>query len=168
MKNLILILLFFTSIHMFGQKSMDQLLDKYNKETVPYITVSELQGNLSNYLILDTRLKEEYDVSHIPGAIWVSEKMDDEIYAFAKAQKDQPIVVYCTVGVRSEDFGEDLQKRGFINVQNLHGSIFSWKDADLPIENSQGEITDRVHVYSKEWGQYLQNGVKVTKTEKRE
>lgn len=163
MKNFITLFLIIQSLSMLGQKSMDKLLNKYNKETVPYITVPELQDNLDNYLILDTRLKEEYEVSHIPGAIWVSEKMNDTIYAFAKAQKDQPIVVYCSVGVRSEDFGEELQKRGFTNVQNLYGSIFSWKDAQLPLENKKGQATDSVHVYSKEWGKYLRSGVKITK-----
>lgn len=163
MKNLIVVSLLLLSTSISSQESIDTLLEKYNKQTVPYIRVSELKDNLESYLILDTRRKEEYDVSHLPGAIWVSEKMDDEIYAFAKAQKDQPIVVYCSVGVRSEDFGEQLQKRGFTNVHNLHGSIFSWKDAALPIENNKGQATDSVHVYSKVWGKYLQNGIKVSK-----
>lgn len=163
MKHLIVLILIFQSFNMLAQKSMDELLDKYNKETVAYITVSELKDNLDSYLILDTRLKEEYEVSHLPGAIWVSETVNDSVYAFAKAQKNKPIVVYCTVGVRSEDFGEALQERGFTDVHNLHGSIFSWKDAGLPIENKKGKATDSVHVYSKEWAKYLRDGVKVTK-----
>ncbi len=168
MRKSFLILLFLSSLNALGQQEMSTLLKKYNKQTVPYITVSELKDNLDDYLILDTRRKEEYEVSHLPGAIWVSEKLNETNYAFAKAKKDKPIVVYCTVGVRSEDFGEALQKRGFTQVHNLHGSILSWKNAGLTVENHKGQQTDSVHVYSKEWGHYLKNGIQVTKTAKRE
>lgn len=144
-----------------AQSDMDVLLEKHNKETVPYIYVQELKTNLHNYLLLDTRKKKEYDVSHIPGAIWVSEKLNKSDYVFTDIKKDQPIVVYCSVGVRSEDFGEDLKKQGFTNVQNLYGSIFAWKDNGYKIVNSNKEETDNVHVYSKEWGEYLKTGTKV-------
>jgi len=146
---------------LLGQEDMKTLLDKYNKESVPYISVEELKKDKQDYLILDTRAIEEYDVSHIPGAIWVSEKVDEEIYAFAKANKNQPIVVYCTVGVRSEDFGERLKKMGFTNVQNLYGSIFYWKDNGFALENSKGQATDSVHTYDKHWAKYLKTGVKI-------
>lgn len=163
MKFTLFYLLISSSLLASAQSEIDLLLKEYNNRTVPYISVEQLYEKKGEYLILDTRKKEEYEVSHIPGAIWVSEKVNDSIYAFAKAQKDQPIVVYCSVGVRSEDFGEQLQERGFTKVQNLYGSIFSWKDAHLPIENKNGKATDSVHVYSKEWAKYLQNGIKINK-----
>lgn len=166
MKYIVVFLLFCTSFHSQAQKTIDSLLDKYNKGTVPYITVQELEANLEDYLILDTRLKEEYELSHLPGAIWVSEKLNDTIYAFAKAKKDKPIVVYCSIGVRSEDFGEALQERGFTQVYNLHGSIFSWKNQGLPIINNTGKLTDSVHTYSKQWEKYLKSGVKVSMKKK--
>lgn len=144
-----------------GQSDMDVLLRQYNTRSVPYISVQQLKKEKKNFLILDTRKKEEYDVSHIPEAIWVSEKVDDSIYAFAKANKDQPIVVYCSVGIRSEDFGERLKKLGFTNVQNLYGSIFAWKDEGYEVYNAQEQQTDSVHVFSKVWGTYLKTGKKV-------
>ena len=140
---------------------MDLLLKQYNTRSVPYIPVQELKMEMSNYLILDTRKKEEFDVSHIPGALWVSEKVNDSMYALAKAKKDQPIVVYCSVGIRSEDFGERLKKKGFTNVKNLYGSIFTWKDEGYEIQNKNEQPTDSVHVFSKAWGKYLKTGNKV-------
>lgn len=128
---------------------------------MPYISVQQLKMDMSDYLILDTRKKEEFDVSHIPGAMWVSEKVDEHIYAFAKAKKDQPIVVYCSVGIRSEDFGERLKKVGFTNVKNLYGSIFAWKDEGYEVQNNKKQPTDSVHVFSKVWGKYLKTGNKV-------
>jgi len=144
-----------------AQSNMDLLLKEYNTRSIPYISVDELQEASSDFIILDTRKKEEYDVSHIPGAIWVSEKVNDSIYAFAKAQKDKPIVVYCSVGIRSEDFGEELYKLGFTNVQNLYGSIFYWKDNGFDLENKKGQATDSVHTYNKQWSKYLKTGVKI-------
>lgn len=142
---------------------MDLLLQEYNDRTVPYISVEQLHKNPKDFLILDTRLKEEYEISHIPGAIWVSEKMNEEVYAFAKAKKDTPIVVYCSVGVRSEDFGEQLLQDGFTNVKNLYGSIFAWKDAGYIVQNKNNQATDSVHTYDKNWAKYLKTGIKITK-----
>lgn len=163
MKQLLLIcILASINCTLWAQSDIDLLLKEYNQRTVPYISVEQLQENPSQYLILDTRLREEYEVSHIPGAIWVSEKMNEEIYAFAKAKKDIPIVVYCSVGVRSEDFGEQLQEMGFTNVKNLYGSIFAWKDAGCEIQNKNKQVTDSVHTYDKKWAKYLKTGIKIT------
>ena len=152
------LLLSFTTM---GQSDMDLLLEKYNTRSVPYISVQELKMDQNDYLILDTRKKEEYDVSHIPGAIWVDQNVEDSIYAFAKAYKEKPIVVYCSVGIRSEQFGEKLQKQGFNNIQNLYGSIFAWKDQGYEVVNAQEKPTDSVHVFSKVWSKYLKTGIKV-------
>lgn len=161
MRYILVLFIGFITASAVAQSDMDLLLKEYNKRTVPYISVDQLHQNLKNYLIFDTRKKAEYDVSHLPGAIWVSEKMNEEVYAFAKAKKETPIVVYCTVGIRSEDFGEQLQKAGFSQVKNLYGSIFAWKDAGYKILNSREQPTDSVHVFSKVWGDYLKTGVKI-------
>jgi len=162
MKTVLIVLLLILGYTGHAQSDIDLLLKEYNERTVPYISVDELDKEKDKYLILDTRKKAEYDVSHIPGAIWVSENVNDSIYAFAKAKKDTPIVLYCSVGVRSEDFGEQLQELGFTNVKNLYGSIFSWMDQDKPIVNKANNPTDSVHVYSKLWSKYLKKGIKVT------
>ncbi len=144
-----------------GQTDMDKLLNQYNTRSIPYISVQELKMNANKYLILDTRKKEEYDVSHIPNAIWVSEDLDEDVFSFSKADKNRPMVVYCSVGVRSENFGEALKKKGFANVKNLYGSIFAWKDEGYEVHNVKEQKTDSVHVYSKVWGKYLKTGHKV-------
>ena len=161
MKFTLLYLLILSSLLASAQSEIDQLLKEYNNRTVPYISVEQLYEKKGEYLILDTRKKEEYAVSHIPGAIWVSEKVDESIYAFAKAKKDQPIVVYCSVGIRSEDFGENLKKKGFTNIKNLYGSIFAWKDAGYSVVNQNQQTTDSIHTFSRIWAPYLKTGIKV-------
>ena len=161
MRLLLLFCFFILSIHVFAQKSIDVLLSHYNTRSVPYISVQELRMEPDKYLILDTRKREEYDVSHIPGAIWVGEKTHENQLKSLISNKNQPIMVYCSVGIRSEDFGEKMEKLGYSNVNNLYGSIFAWKDAGFPVIDSSGQETERVHVYGPHWGKYLETGTKV-------
>ena len=139
--------------------SISELLSRYNEMSVPYISVQALKRDFDQYVILDTRTREEYEVSHLPNAIWVGEDYD-EAY-FPRLEKEMPIVVYCSIGIRSESFGEDLIEVGYKRVKNLYGSIFAWKDAGYEVFDNKDQPTDRVHVYSKKWGKYLKSGIKV-------
>lgn len=161
MKTLLYITLLFFFATAQSQSDIDLLLKKYNTRSVPYISVQELHSHLDDYLILDTRKKEEYEVSHIKGAVWVSEKRNDSLPALVNVKKNQPIIVYCSVGIRSEDFGESLQEKGFTNIQNLYGSIFAWKDEGYEVLNHKEQPTDSVHTFSKVWSKYLKTGKKV-------
>lgn len=143
-------------------QDIEQVLKRYNKLSVPYISVQELKMNYDSYLILDTREKEEYDVSHLPNAIWAGESIKEWPAAATSVPKNSPVVVYCTIGVRSEDYGEQLQAIGFTDVKNLYGSIFAWKDAGYTVIDRKGSPTNRVHTYSKSWAKYLKSGIKVT------
>lgn len=154
-------LLLVFSLSGYGQtKSIDQLLDTYNTRSVPYISVEELRMNQDDYLILDSRKKEEYEVSHISGAIRVGDRFDENLLSLI-SKTNKKIVVYCSVGVRSEDFGEKLQNRTSKSVSNLYGGIFAWKDAGFPILDNQEQPTNRVHTFSKNWQDYLKTGIAV-------
>ncbi|AUC79011.1 rhodanese-like domain-containing protein [Nonlabens sp. MB-3u-79] len=141
------------------QNDIPSLLKDYNHRSVPYLSVQMLQMEYKDYVILDTRKKEEFDVSHLPGAIWVGERYD--IDKLSNIDKDTKIVVYCSVGIRSEDYGEEMVEDGFSKVYNLYGSIFSWKDAGYQVVDQNNQPTEKVHVYSKKWAKYLKTGKKV-------
>ena len=141
------------------EKGIPELLKSQNKRSVPYVSVQTLKMEYDDYVILDTRKKEEYEVSHLPNAIWVGEKYSS--VNFPEIDKEDKVVVYCSVGIRSESYGEDLLKNGFKNVYNLYGSIFSWKDAGYRIVDAENEPTEKVHVFGKIWAKYLKTGEKV-------
>jgi rhodanese-related sulfurtransferase len=141
------------------EKDIASFLRDYNKLTVPYISVQMLQMEYQEYTVVDTRKKEEYEVSHLPKAIWVGEKYDEK--KFRGIAKDTKIVVYCSVGIRSEDYGEGMLGDGFSKVYNLYGSIFSWKDAGYQVVDQNNQPTEKVHVYGKKWAKYLKTGKKV-------
>ncbi|WP_332911128.1 rhodanese-like domain-containing protein [Algoriphagus boritolerans] len=114
---------------------------------------------LSHYQILDTREKEEYQVSHLKDAIWVGYDTFT-LERVAGIDKDKPVLVYCTVGARSQEIGKKLQDAGFTQVYNLYGGIIHWANELKPIE-SEGTPTSKVHTFSRTWGIWLQKGEKV-------
>lgn len=140
-------------------------LNRLYKNSVPLVEAEEageMMTNTENIMVLDTRSEREFAVSHIEGAQFVdfdSFKKKD----FAGVDKDQPVLVYCSVGYRSERIGEKLQKMGFSNVHNLYGGIFEWKNRGLNVVDNSNSATEKVHTYNEDWGQWLDKGVKVTK-----
>jgi rhodanese-related sulfurtransferase len=147
-----------------GQKSLDILLKTSNKESVPYISVAELNSLLAvqDVLILDAREHEEFDVSHIASAKYVGfNDFSSEKISAAITDKNSPIVVYCSLGIRSEDIGEKLLEQGFTDVKNLYGGIFEWKNQGYTVIDSQGNETENVHAFSKFWSRWLKNGNKI-------
>jgi rhodanese-related sulfurtransferase len=124
--------------------------------------VTELKNGLGEVLLLDVREKQEFEVSHIPGAQWAGYN-DFDISAYDEISKDQPIVVYCSVGYRSEKVGETLRNAGYSNVRNLYGSLFEWVNQGNVVEEKGGHPTTRIHTYNRKWSQWMfnENYVKV-------
>lgn len=166
----ILLIIFFVAFNGFSQKTIGKTLDKFNNNSVEYITVDELFENKET-ILLDTRKHEEYEVSHLKNAFWVGHR-NFELDSVLKIipNKEDEIVVYCSIGVRSENIGEKLQKAGYSNVKNLYGGIFQWKNEGHPVFDQEGQETENVHAFNKHWGKLLTNGQKIytTKSEKLE
>lgn len=162
MKFYLCIYIFLLSIFsVSAQNSIDEALQKYNKQDVPYLKTEEANGN-KGYLFLDARKKEEYDVSHIKNAIWVgTNKLNSEEMSSFVSDKNVAIIIYCSIGVRSENTAEQFIKAGYTNVFNLYGGIFEWINQDHPVYDNQGNETNKVHAFSKYWGQFLTKGEKV-------
>ena len=127
--------------------------------SVPEIQVQEAARDTAGILFLDAREPKEYAVSHLRGAREVGYDHFD-IQSISSVQKNQRIVVYCSVGYRSEKIAEKLLAAGFTNVANLYGGIFEWVNQGNPVYDEKGE-TDQVHAYSRTWGIWLKKGEKV-------
>jgi rhodanese-related sulfurtransferase len=143
-----------------AQNSIPNVLKKYNKESVPYIKITELKN--SKYILLDSREPREYQVSHIPNALFVGyDYFKPEKVSKLIKNRNTPIVVYCSIGVRSEQIGEKLQKMGYTNVYNLYGGIFEYKNKGGKVINTKNQETDSIHTFNKQWSIYLTKGIKV-------
>lgn len=145
-----------------AQSAYDALLSTLYSNSVPTISVDSLENfrKTNQPVLLDTRARPEFEVSHIQGARWVDYDSFDPAMV-AGIPKNQPVVVYCSVGYRSEKIGEKLKELGYTDVRNLYGGIFQWKNNGHTIVNLQGQPTDSVHCYNKLWSIWMKNGVKV-------
>jgi rhodanese-related sulfurtransferase len=139
----------------FAYKS---LLDITYDKNFPVVKPYEVEG-LEDAVFLDTREKIEFEVSHLKGARWVGFETFD-MSALDTIDKDQTIVVYCSIGARSQDIGKMLQNSGYNSVFNLYGGIFHWVNEGLPVYK-EGKETQKVHAYNRAWGIWLTNGEKV-------
>lgn len=145
-----------TSNPEFGER-----LNNIYRHSVATVTVEELTPLMKRgAIVLDTREQDEFDVSHIRharhvGYIWFDMR---EVYDIPKTDT---IVVYCAIGNRSERIGEKLRKAGYRHVFNLFGGIYEWVNQRNPVYNRADVQTTEVHVYDKNWSQWLSHGTPV-------
>jgi rhodanese-related sulfurtransferase len=108
-------------------------------------------------IVLDVRGAEEYEVSHLEGAVR-AETLEEARVALAGVSRDRPVVTYCSVGYRSSKLGQELIEAGWENVSNLEGSIFAWANQGRPVVRD-GKQVHEVHPYNERWGRLLKQGL---------
>lgn len=144
---------------------MDSLLYELLSFDVPLIKVSP-HINLDHYLLLDSREPNEFAVSHIKNALNVGyNNFDLNTFTQQIPDKNTAIIIYCSIGYRSEKVGLQLIHAGYSNVKNLYGGIFSWINARHLIVDKHNNQTVDIHTYSKEWSQWVCFGNKIYATE---
>lgn len=123
--------------------------------SVQHITIADFKKNYADKaLVVDVRNTDEFSVSHIPGAVHFQHA--DQLATWIKQQPKQPVVIYCSVGYRSAQMAQSLQKRGLQQVVNLEGSIFEWANQGESVVAAAGP-TQKVHPFNEKWGQLLED-----------
>lgn len=135
------------------------LLKGLLRHSVPEIDVASAARDSSSILFLDAREPREYAVSHLNGALSVGYD-HFEIQDLPRIDTSQRIVVYCSIGYRSEKVAEKLRAAGYTQIANLYGGIFEWVNQGYPVYNAQGP-TQEVHAFDHSWGIWLDKGKKV-------
>eukprot|EP00051_Salpingoeca_urceolata_P019012 m.272258 g.272258 ORF g.272258 m.272258 type:complete len:159 (-) comp19329_c0_seq23:24-500(-) len=111
-------------------------------------------------ILLDVRKPEEYEVSHLHGAIRIDSDVDpatlrqtlEPVY-----KPGTPVVCYCSVGYRSSKLAAKLQNEEWLqkeDVYNLQGSIFKWRNEKRAVFCGDKEV-DGVHPYNTVFGLLL-------------
>lgn len=164
-KSLIILLFIAFSTSSFAQNytSFDELKNEIISKTIPLISVQELkkvENTTTPLLILDAREKEEYAASHLKNAKYVGYD-HFKLSTVKDLDKNATVVIYCSVGYRSEKIAEKLKKAGFTKVMNLQGGIFDWVNTGFPVYDNSGKTTQKIHAYDKSWGKWLTKGDKV-------
>ena len=130
---------------------------------VGWITTRELADWLEDRhrqppVLLDVRTRDEWNVSHVPGARRVDPGVSAEM-ALPNANRDNEVVVYDAIGYRSADLATRLRAAGFTHAQCLDGSIFQWANEHRPLVRNGDPVT-RVHPYTQFWGRLLSDDVR--------
>lgn len=105
----------------------------FGTSTSQKISPQEYQTAYANsqHLLVDVRTAEEFKAGHIPGAINLA--LQDLPQQMATLPKDQPIVVYCRSGARSNSAVAMLASAGFEQIYDL-GGIQRWQSQGLPVQ----------------------------------
>ncbi|MBZ9652309.1 rhodanese-like domain-containing protein [Psychroflexus montanilacus] len=161
--NYYLLLILFPLLSL-SQPTIDEAIEKYNSKSVDYIRVSELvqlKNSNQSIKLLDAREASEYSISHLQNAMFAGYE-DFSLKSIQDQLNTQDtIVVYCSIGVRSEQIGEKLQKAGYKHIFNLYGGIFEWVNSGQTVYDQHNKPTNRIHAYDRFWGRYLEKGEKV-------
>lgn len=126
---------------------------------VPQISTQELaermaaSSNIAGPLLIDVRTREEYEVSHLPGAVW-AETPGQIAVALRETSDRRAVVFYCSVGVRSSKAAAKLVESRRANVFNLKGSIFKWANEGRPLV-ADDHAVHVVHPYNERWSVLL-------------
>jgi rhodanese-related sulfurtransferase len=101
-------------------------------------------------LLLDIREPAEFAALRIPGSINVPRGVleqscewdyDETVPELVRGH-EREIVVICRSGRRSALGADVMQQMGFTNVASLKLGIRGWNDAELPLEDAQGNPVD--------------------------
>jgi phage shock protein E len=85
-------------------------------------------------VVLDVRTKEEYEKSHIPGALLLDISSENFEKELAKLDKSKTYLVHCAAGGRSSRACRKMTTLNFTNLYNLKGGINAWQKAGKPVE----------------------------------
>ena len=128
---------------------------------VRHLTTQQLADKLGGgepVLLLDAREADEFQVSHIEGAVRAT-TVRAALNAIRADSREPTVVVYCSVGFRSSRLVSRLKARGVKKVFNLEGSLFQWANEGRPLARADEPAT-RVHPYDDYWGELLNEALR--------
>lgn len=82
-------------------------------------------------IIVDVRMKNEFDSGHIQGAKHIP--LNDLDKEMSQLPKDREIMCICHSGVRSNMAAGRLHRAGYKAI-NIRGGMLGWEKANLPIK----------------------------------
>lgn len=106
-------------------------------EVSPKSSMKYLNKSSNEVIFVDLRSKEDYEISHIPGALHIDYFSPNYEVELLNIPKDKIIVLYCKHGLRSKNAAKLLKTRGFRRAYSLKGGFIEWEKSGLPVERSK-------------------------------
>ncbi len=105
--------------------------------TIERVNADTFETNLNtldNAFLIDVRTPGEYRSGHIDGATNIDfNQVDNMKIAFEKLDHNQPMLIYCAAGGRSNKTRVLMAEMGFKKVYELSSGIKGWEAAGKPI-----------------------------------
>lgn len=96
-----------------------------NIQNIDSLTALKLLEN--NVPFIDVREIEEWNQSHIKGAVHLPLSLLLGGESWQDYPKDQEYLIYCRSGTRSLNACYFLEEKGFTKLYNLEGGILTWE-----------------------------------------
>ena len=84
--------------------------------------------------VLDVRTAEEFQRSHIPGAVNIDVNSPDFEKKVSELDKNKTYLVHCAAGGRSARACQKMEKVGFRELYDLSPGFRGWEKAGKPVE----------------------------------
>lgn len=139
--------------------TLDTVTDDIDRRyvAVAHLAPADLPADAA---LIDVRTRAEFDVSRLPGAIWLPADAEDA--ALRETLDNVPdgadIVFYCSVGERSSRMAAralSMTEAGALPVYNLRGGLFAWHNEGRVLVDAGGGTTRAIHPYDKRWGRLI-------------
>ncbi|MBK7701286.1 MAG: rhodanese-like domain-containing protein [Saprospiraceae bacterium] len=120
------------------QEAFDKKGNSYLSYTVPVISVQDAHDKFSDYLslmlvnLMNIRLAYPIQARYVGYDDFDFDNIKD-------IPVNKKIIVYCSVGYRSEKIATQLRKKGYKQVWNLYGSLFEWVNAGYDVSDKTGK-----------------------------
>ena len=99
-------------------------------ERIEVNTFETKLNTLENAFLIDARTPAEYKSGHIYGATNIDfYQVENMKITFDNLDRNQPILIYCAAGGRSNKTGVLMKEMGFKQVYELSSGINGWRAA---------------------------------------
>jgi len=115
---------------------VDLIRNRGNKSQLSPVEAT-LLINREDAIVIDIRDPAEYAQGHVPNARHIPAGELARRSSELEKWKNQPLILCCATGARSNAALETLRKAGFDKLYNLRGGMMEWQKAGQPISRKR-------------------------------
>lgn len=106
------------------------------ESTISVRTLKEMMDTEANFVLIDVREPNEFEIVRIPGSILIPKQQILDGSALASLPQTKQIILHCKSGARSAECLAVLKAAGFSDAVHVGGGVLAWAkeiDPSLPV-----------------------------------
>ena len=128
-----------------AQESIDEV-----KARIEMVPVNEARSEISEGVrVIDVREQNEWDESHLEGAIHIPQAEVAERIAEIAPDRSERLLVHCRTDGRSARIVDLLGELGYEDAVAVEGGIVAWEGAEYPLVYAKGLTPEQRNRYSR-------------------